>query len=152
MNSVDAKQEPVLVNLDEKNSVQILSQYVEVAQKKGAYLLQEAEVLKRSMDVLLNNVHDKDINNLLAKQLLIQGVQKGQSHGAYSLNDASLLNKVVQFVANSFPQESSGSSVEPSSSGQNNDTQPSSSQDDSKSSLDDLTDLAEPIPLKPKEV
>lgn len=140
------QQEPTVITLDDKNSVQILSQYIEVAQQKGAYLLNEAEILKRSMDVLMNNVPDKEIDTSLAKQLLIQGVNKGQRHGAYTLNDAALLSKVVMFVANSLQPQDQPSQPAPVSQA----PQPQSS--NLQSSIDDLSDLAEPIPLKPKEV
>jgi hypothetical protein len=142
-------QEPTVITLDNKNSIEILTQYIEVAQQKGAYLLNEAEILKRAMDVSVNNVPDNEIDVNLAKQLLIQGVNKGQRHGAYTLNDASLLSKVVAFVANSVqgqapvpeaaqPVIESGAAVQ--------------DQAPVTSVTDDLSDLADPIPLKPKEV
>ena len=131
------KQEPTVITLDNQNSLQILAQYVEVAQQKGAYVLQEADILKRSVEVVLNNVPDQEIDATQAKQLLIQGVNKGQRHGAYTLNDASVLNKVVQYVI---------------SSDQTLQQPPQQPQPQPSSSSDDLTDLAEPIPLKPKEV
>lgn len=134
-------QEPSVITLNETNSIQILAQYVEVAQQKGAYLLSEAEVLKRAMDVLINNVPDKEIDKNMGTQLLIQGVNKGQRHGSYTLNDAALLSKVVLFLTNPGNVQSNVVSSETS-----NDSTPVESQND------DLSDLAEPIPLKPKEV
>lgn len=139
--SSQENQEPTVITLDNKNSVQILVQYIELAQQKGAYLLNEAEILKRASEVLLNNVPDNELNSVNAKQLLIQGVNKGQRHGAYTLNDAALLSKVVQFVANTLNQEPS---VETSSQNEQS--------SDFVQTSDDLSDLAEPIPLKPKEV
>jgi glutamate dehydrogenase/leucine dehydrogenase len=130
----EQKQEPTVITLDNTNSVQILNQYVELAQQKGAYALQEAELLKRASDVLLNSAQDQEINSTNARQLLIQGVHKGQRHGAYTLNDAALLSKVVQFVTSNV--DAPVQSVQPSA----------------PSNTDDLSDLAEPIPLKPKEV
>ena len=141
-------QEPTVITLDNKNSIQILTQYVEVAQQKGAYLLNEAEILKRAIDVSVNNVPDNEIDTNLAKQLLIQGVNKGQRHGAYTLNDASLLSKVVAFVASGVQGQ------EPAAA-----TPQAQAQDQVQDQVqvnaelsDDLSDLAEPIPLKPKEV
>jgi hypothetical protein len=127
-----------------------MAQYIEVAQQKGAYLLNEAEILKRSMDVLMNNVPDKEIDSAMAKQLLIQGVNKGQRHGAYTLNDAALLSKVVMFVANTLQPQDQPSQPAVS----NSVPQPSAPSVPSSvsTSSDDLSDLAEPIPLKPKEV
>lgn len=143
-------EDPTVITLNDKNTVEILSKYVEVAQQKGAYLIQEAEVLKRACDVLLYNIVDKEINNNMAKQLLIQGVVKGQTHGAYSLNDASLLHKVIMFVSTSLQSQQSQQSQQPQQPQQPQPvaSQPQVSQEDEY----DLSDLAEPIPLKPKEV
>lgn len=146
--SSQENQEPTVITLDNKNSIQILVQYIELAQQKGAYLLNEAEILKRATEVLLNNVPDNELNSVNSKQLLIQGVNKGQRHGAYTLNDAALLSKVVQFVANTLNQDAQPSdSVESVSNPSSN-----SASNSSSNSFDDLSDLAEPIPLKPKEV
>jgi hypothetical protein len=141
--------EPTVLTLDNTNSIQILSQYIELAQQKGAFLLNEAELLKRAMDVLVNNVPDHEINKQTSMQLLIQGVNKGQRHGSYTLNDASLLSKVVQYVSSSYQQPSSESKP------QETQTESSSSKEVVQEELesdDDLADLATPIPLKPKEV
>ena len=130
----EQQQEPTVITLNETNSIQIMAQYIEVAQQKGAYLLNEAELLKRAIDILVNQVPDKEITDNVAKSLLIQGVNKGQKSGSYTLNDASLLSKVVQFVNNSLPVEQQ------------------QQQQEEVQEIDDLSDLAEPIPLKPKEV
>lgn len=145
-----SEQEPTVITLDDKNSIQILAQYIEVAQQKGAYLLNEAEILKRAMDVLMNNIPDKEIDNNMAKNLLIQGVNKGQRHGAYTLNDAALLSKVVLFVAQGVPQLAA--QTQPQSAEVPASTQDVSTHQESEEESDDLSDLAEPIPLKPKEV
>lgn len=148
MNSSELpKPKEQVFQLDENNSLQILAQFVEVAQQKGAYLLSEAEALKRAMDVVLLKAEDKDVNELLAKQLLIQGVQKGQHHGSYSIQDAALLSKVVKFVVDTFPKEQQPQTKEETQEEQQEETSEVVS-----SSNDDLSDLAEPIPLKPKEV
>lgn len=151
-------EDPTVITLNDKNTVEILSKYVEVAQQKGAYLIQEAEVLKRACDVLLYNIVDKEINKNMARQLLIQGVVKGQTHGAYSLNDASLLHKVIMFVSTSLQPQPEPQPDTPQQ--HQSDTpqqpqpepQPQVSLDDKQDDEYDLSDLAEPIPLKPKEV
>ena len=140
-------EQPTMITLDNNNSIQILAQYVEVAQQKGAYLLTEAEILKRAMDVLINNIPDKEIDSNMAKQFLIQGVVKGQKHGSYTLNDAALLNKVVMFVTNTLPNQEQQQSVQ-----QSVPEVPVTSTPVTEEDRDDLSDLAEPIPLKPKEV
>ena len=82
-------EQPTVITLNNTNSIQILVQYIELAQQKGAFDLNEAELLKRSSDVLLNNANDTELNQINATQLLIQGIHKGQKSGAYRLNDAS---------------------------------------------------------------
>lgn len=137
-----SSEEPTVITLDNTNSIQILAQYIEHAQQKGAYLLSEAEILKRAVEVLLNNVPDNELNSNNSKNLLVQGVHKGQRHGAYTLNDAALLSKVVNFVIASSDQP------------QETPTEPvaSANVSEENNNIDDLSDLAEPIPLKPKEV
>jgi hypothetical protein len=136
---------PTIVTLDKVNSVKILSQYVEVAQSKGAYKLNEAEILKRASDVLLNNLPDNEITEVTAKQLLIQGILKGQGHGCFTLNDAALLSKVVQYMSTSLQQQNSPAKL-------GTDTIPVTSQPEVREKDDDLSELADPIPLKPKEI
>lgn len=149
--SSDKQDQPTVITLDNTNSIQILAQYVEVAQQKGAYLLNEAELLKRAMEVCLNNVPDNDIDFNLAKQLLIQGVNKGQRQGAYTLNDAALLNKVVVFLTNTtVPQVQQQQQQVQQQQVQQQQQQVQQQMNDEED--DDLFDLAEPIPLKPKEV
>lgn len=137
MSNQEQNSQPTVITLDNTNTVQFMTQYVELAQQKGAYLLQEAEILKRASDVLLNGAQDQEINHSNARQLLIQGVHKGQRHGAYSLTDAALLSKVVQFVSANI--EAPAAPV----------AQPSPA---NAADQNDLSDLADPIPLKPKEV
>jgi hypothetical protein len=132
-------EQPTVITLNEVNSVQILTQYIELSQQKGAYLLAEAELLKRASDFLLNNVPDPELNPVSSRQLLIQGIHKGQKHGSFTLNDAALLSKVVQFVQASLSQPI-------------NTTNESHSTQTEEEDLTDLSDLAEPIPLKPKEI
>lgn len=140
--------EPTVITLDNINSIQILAKYIEIAQQKGAYLLSEAGLLKRGVEVLMNNVHDNELNQDNSKQILIQGVHKGQRHGSYTLNDAALLSKVVEFVTNSTVQQ-----PQPQLQQKNAlESQKVNEENTSVNNMDDLSDLAEPIPLKPKEV
>lgn len=136
------------LNLDLPKSFQFLAQYVETAQQKGAYVLQEAELLKRAVDVVLNNVEDKDVDKNLGVNLLVQGVQKGQRHGAYSLADAALLHKVIMFLVNqSQPgQQSQQAQVQQP-------TQvPVQEASSEESDNNDLSELSQPVPLRPKEI
>lgn len=137
--SQEVSPQPTVITLDNTNSIQLLCQYVEVAQQKGAFLLQEAELLKRASDFLLLNIEDKELNQANARQLLIQAVTKGQRHGAYTLGDAALLFKIIQYLSSPV-QESTQAQTQVQA------------QTQETIENDDLADLAEPIPLKPKEV
>lgn len=137
-------QQPSVITLNKSNSIQILVQYIEIAQKAGSYDLREADLLKRAVDVLINNVVDEAVNEDLAINLLIQGIMKGQNHGgAFNLNDAALLHKVIQYLI-SLGQENKG--TDPVSNQVNN-NENNSNEDD-----DDLSSLSEPVPLRPKEI
>lgn len=139
--------EPTVINLDPNNSVQILIKYIELAQKSGAFELKEAEIIKRAIDVLINNVQDQEITQALAINLLIQAVVKGQKHGgSYTLNDAALLHKVITYIIQiSQPPQSNQEPVQ-------NVTASNSSVSDVNNDDDDLSSLSEPVPLRPKEI
>jgi hypothetical protein len=101
-----SEDKPTVITLDNNNSLQIVCQYIEIAQNKGAFQLAEAEILKRAIDVVINNVPDHEIDHVKATHLLVQGIIRGQSSGSYTLNDAALLHKVIQFMINSSqPQQ-----------------------------------------------
>lgn len=122
--------QPQTITLDAKNSVEILIRYTEVAQAKGAFVLQESDILKRCRDILLNSVQDTEINVPTARNLLIQAVNKGQSKGCYNLDEASILHKVCQYVTQNIsdpltPQVQATAPVN-----------------------DDLSTLSDPVPLK----
>ena len=143
------QQEPTVITLDSKNSLEILTSYVELAQQKGAFLLSEAEILKRAMDVLVNNVNDKEIDNNLALNLLVQGVNKGQRHGVYTLNDASLISKVINFLLNLYQQQPLQSiPEEPEEQLQQEPLQEPLQQEPELDDNFDLNELSQPIPLK----
>jgi hypothetical protein len=134
----EQQQQPQVITLDNQNSVEILAQFVEVAQKAGAFLLPESDLLKRARDVLLRGAQDPEVNVPTARNLFIQAVNKGQSKGAYSLEDASVLHKVCQFVAQNLSSEAPASSP----------AQPASQPSEASSAEDDLDSLSDPVPLR----
>lgn len=142
-------QQPQVITLDNRNSVEILSQYIEVAQKAGAFLLPESDLLKRCRDVLLRGAEDHEVNVPTARNLFIQAVNKGQTKGAYSLEDASILHKVCQFVSQNLSSEAPAPVPVPAPvSAQTLPTTLSPATDD------DLDSLSDPVPLRsgPKTV
>jgi hypothetical protein len=132
----DQQQQPQVITLDNRNSVEILAQYIEVAQKVGAFLLPESDLLKRCRDVLLKGIEDPEVNVPTARNLFIQAVNKGQGKGAYSLEDASILHKVCQFVSQNLSSDTPSLPL----------PVPVPVQDNSED--DDLTTLSDPVPLK----
>ena len=157
MSETNNEQQPTVITLDKNSSINIFIQYIEIAQKAGAYELKEAEILKRATDVLTNNVTDPEINENLAINLLIQGINKGQKHGgAFTLNDAALLHKVIQFMINSSqPQQPSQQEISSDESTNDNDTEATPETEpepEVDSGEDDLASLSEPVPLRPKEI
>jgi len=138
-------EQPTVITLTKETSINIFIQYIEIAQKVGAYELKEAEILKRSIDILMNKVVDVEINENLAINLLIQGVNKGQKHGgAYTLNDAALLQKVIQYIVSLSAPPSQ--SIESTTVETTAEEQPEMDEDD------DLASLSDPVPLRPKEI
>lgn len=117
------------ITLDTKNSIEILTQFVEVAQKHGSFVLAESDILKRCKDVLLKGIQDAEINVPTARNLFIQAVNKGQSKGAYTLDDASILHKVCQYVSQNLAADTPSPIV-------------------STNTDDDLNSLSEPVPLR----
>ena len=154
-----------VITLDYPKSIQILVQYNELAQTKGAFVLNEADIIKRSVDVLVNQSEDDEIKVETAVQVLIQGVNKGQKHGAFTLNDASLLSKVIQFILE-FSKQNKMTQLQaqqPQSQQPQSQVQPQAveTKDEIKATIKpkiveeddfDLSELAEPLPLKPREI
>jgi hypothetical protein len=152
-----SEDKPTVITLDNNNSLQIVCQYIEIAQNKGAFQLAEAEILKRAIDVVINNVPDHEIDHVKATHLLVQGIIRGQSSGSYTLNDAALLHKVVTFISNSLTQQPTD--VPPPQPTINEPPSPAPTRAKGKGKkaavkpvVEEDFDLAEPIPLKPKEV
>ena len=160
--SIEAPQQeqPSVITLSKENSINIFVQYIEIAQKVGAYELKEADILKRASDVLIHHAKDPEISENLAINLLIQGINKAQKHGgAYTLNDAALLHKVIQYIvtAQSAPAPQNEvvtdvATVSPQSEETSEITTVSESTDNAEDSDDDLASLSEPVPLRPKEI
>ena len=125
---------PQVITLDNSNSVQIVLQFVDVAQKAGTFILSESDILKRCRDVLLSNVTDPEINVVHAKQLIVQAIIKGQAKGCFTLDDASILHKVCQYISTTLTAPVQPAPVQP--------TQIQEVDDD------DISMLSAPVPLK----
>lgn len=119
--------QPQVITLNSTNSIEILAQFVEVAQKSGAFLLAESDILKRGKDVLLRGAQDPEITATIAKTLFMQAVTKGQAKGAYTLDDASIIHKVCQYLSSPESTESGVQQVTDS---------------------DSLDSLSDPVPLR----
>ena len=139
--------EPQVITLNETNSIQIVLQYIEVAQKAGAFLLVEADILKRCKDVCFTKTKDPEINLGQAKQLLIQAINKGQSKGCYTLEDASMLYQVCQFVSSNLTSDPQ-TQPQPQPQIQEQESQESQESQEFKIPDDDLSSLSDPVPLR----
>lgn len=124
--------EPQVITLDNKNSIEILASYIEVAQKAGTFVLQESDILKRCRDLLLKGTEDTEINVPTAKNLFVQGIVKGQSKGCYTLDDSFILYKVCAFVSQNIDQPVPASTP----------------QVEAIVNDDSLSTLSDPVPLK----
>jgi hypothetical protein len=91
-------EQPTVITLGTHNVLQYLIKYIEMSQTKGAYNLAEADLLKRSVDVVYRRLPDSEINDTSALDLLLQAIHKGQAHGDYTLNDSSLLFNVIKYI------------------------------------------------------
>ena len=129
--------EPQVITLDDKNSIEILASYIEVAQKAGTFVLQESDILKRCRDLLLKGTEDAEINVPTAKNLFVQGIIKGQSKGCYTLDDSFILYKVCAFVTQNIDQIVPASSPQQVTNGNS-----------PQVSNDDLSTLSDPVPIK----
>lgn len=125
-------QQSQVITLDSKNSVEILANYIEVAQKAGSFALPESDILKRCRDLLLKGIEDTEINIPTAKNLFVQAIQKGQSKGCYSLDDAYILHRVCTYVS----QNVDAPAAVPTQ------------QVQAAPVSDDLSTLSDPVPLK----
>ena len=86
------------ITVTNENCVGFIEKYIEHAQQKGAYVLQEADLLQRSLNVLKGNTNDEtELNEESSRQLVVQGVIKGQKNGVYTLADAAFLYNLVVF-------------------------------------------------------
>lgn len=138
----EQNQQPTIITLDNKNSVEILSSYIDISQKAGVYMLQESDILKRCRDLLLKGVEDPEINVATAKNLFVQAIMKGQSKGCFSLDDASILHKVCTFISTNTDADTQPSTqqVQPAQQFQQVQAEPVN-EDDSLSSLSDAVPL-----------
>lgn len=130
---------PSVITLNIPNSVDILIKYVELAQQKGAFLLKEAELLKRASDILTDVEKSGEFSKGDCLNILIQGVNKGQQSGSYTLTDAALIWRVLEYL-----QQASSQQQQQQPQQQQQQPPVKVSDDDS----DDLSSLSDPIPFK----
>lgn len=148
-------EQPQVITLNNVNSIELLNQFIDHAQKSGTFALPEADILKRCRDVLLRGVSDPEIPAKSARNLFIQAVNKGQSKGCYSLDDASMLHKICQYVSahldDPLPevQQAPAPVQVPVPQEQQAQQAPAHHQSNPNiSELNDLDELSAPIPLR----
>lgn len=155
------------ITVTNENCVGFIEKYIEHAQQKGAYVLQEADLLQRSLNVLKGNTNDEtELNEESSRQLVVQGVIKGQKNGVYTLADAAFLYNLVVFFQEAtvkFSELNKGTVSENNENVNNNtsenndedeDNEDEDNEDDNELEIDDddLSELSKPVPLIPKNV
>ena len=153
------------ITVTNENCVGFIEKYIEHAQQKGAYVLQEADLLQRSLNVLKGNTNDEtELNEESSRQLVVQGVIKGQKNGVYTLADAAFLYNLVVFFQEAtvkFSEVNKGTTSENNqivNENVNNNTNEEEDEDGNDNELeiddddDDLSELSKPVPLIPKNV
>ncbi len=142
MNNTDAStKQPEIVKLDESNAISLLGHYVERAQQVGSLDLNEASIVKNSLDVCLRKTQPINKNFTFEKCIdnLIKAVSKGQAKGgAYSLNDAHNIVQIITFIQQNIQSLQNGEIEE---------VKVQSSSNTSGNFDNDLSELSEPVPL-----
>ena len=152
------------ITVTNENCVGFIEKYIEHAQQKGAYVLQEADLLQRSLNVLKGNANDEtELNEESSRQLVVQGVIKGQKNGVYTLADAAFLYNLVVFFQEAtvkFSELNKGTVSENNENVNNNTSENNDEDEDNEDDNeleiddddDDLSELSKPVPLIPKNV
>ena len=153
------------ITVTNENCVGFIEKYIEHAQQKGAYVLQEADLLQRSLNVLKGNTNDEtELNEESSRQLVVQGLVKGQKNGAYTLADAAFLYNLVVFFQEAtvkFSELNKGTVSENNENVNNNTSENNNEDEDNEDNEDnneleidddDLSELSKPVPLIPKNV
>lgn len=149
------------ITVTNENCVGFIEKYIEHAQQKGAYVLQEADLLQRSLNVLKGNASDEtELNEETSRQVVVQGLVKGQKNGVYTLADAAFLYNLVVFFQEASVKFSEVNKTNIDNNNNNNDN----AKDDIENvngddagdfeidDDDDLSELSKPVPLIPKNV
>jgi hypothetical protein len=85
------------VELDWGMAIKVLTHFVQRAQTKSSYKLQEAGILYRAVNFFSGE--EKEMTELQATRLLVNGIHIGQSNGVYTLEEAGLLQtKFLPFI------------------------------------------------------
>ncbi len=124
---------PTVLTINKENVYQYIVKYIETAASKGAYTLEDADVLKQCFDTVLHNAQDNGFPLNNAKGLLTQALVKGQAHGSYTITDSSVILHCIKVMnAEELP-----SLPQPSSLSSHNGIEPDF----------DLSELAKEVPL-----
>lgn len=85
------------VELTWESATKVLIHFVNKAQQKSAFKLQEAGVLYKAVGVFSGE--EKNMSEMEALQMLVNGLHIGQASGAFTLEEAGLLqNRFLPFI------------------------------------------------------
>lgn len=126
-------------NLNQYNFLEILYNYVEKAQEKGCFSLDEAVEIKKGYDYLISQNNKEKEVILRSFNNLINSCQKGQLKGGiYNLQDAYNIFQIYLFIQNNIENLIDFYTLNKTT------TNISQINDDVSA---DLTELSEPVPL-----
>lgn len=119
-------------SLSKDKAINLLIQYVENAQKQGAFLLSESKILKQAKDYFDPSVKEKipftknDDQNQehMALDLLAQAASVGNRKGAFSLDDAAIVHDIIASLQQMIKKEQEASTSAASSSSSSSSSQP----------------------------
>ena len=130
--------------LNSRNSIEYIEKYVDLSHSKGIFKKEESDVLKRSFDVLLHDVTDKEIPKANALVFIENAFDRGQASGHYTKQDSSLAFNAFNYLkVNPNVPPVITKSEDPVKVG---DTK---LEEDVSDDEFDLSELSKPVPLKP---
>jgi ribosomal protein L6P/L9E len=125
-------------NLNQYNFLEILYNYVEKAQEKGCFSLDEAVEIKKGYEYLISQNNKEKEVILRSFNNLINSCQKGQlKGGVYNLQDAYNIFQIYLFIQNNIENLIDFYTLHKT-------TNISQIKDDVST---DLSELSEPVPL-----
>ena len=95
---------PTVLTINKDNVFQIIVKYIETANSKGAYTLEDADVLKQCFDTILHGAKDNGFPLKSAKSAIVQALVKGQARGSFTITDSSVILHSIKVMNAEEPE------------------------------------------------